>query len=133
MHTPETAMLHTVKELLAAAEAAVPHITVAQAQEMIAKDGAIVVDVRDSAEVEASGKAKGAIHIPRGSLEFKADTTTPYHDKNLSPDKPVILYCAAGSRAALAGKALKDMGYQKVFNLGGFKDWAEAGGPIDPA
>ena len=126
-------MPHTVKELLAAADAAVPRITPAQAQELVAKDGAIIVDVRDSAELQAGGKAKGAIHIPRGSLEFKADDTTSDHDKNLNRDKPVILYCAAGSRAALAGKALKDMGYQKVFNLGGFKDWAEAGAPIDPA
>ena len=122
----------TVKEMLAAADKDVPRITRAQAQEMIAK-GAVIVDVRDSAELAAGGKVKGAIHIPRGSLEFKADTTSSYHDKNLSPDKPVILYCAAGSRAALAGKALKDMGYGQVFNLGGFKEWVEAGGPIDPA
>jgi rhodanese-related sulfurtransferase len=123
----------TVKDLLAAADAQIPRITPAQAQEMVAKDGAIIVDVRDSAELAAGGKAKGAIHIPRGSLEFKADDTTSYHDKNLAKDRPVILYCAAGSRAALAGKALKDMGYRKVFNLGGFKDWTEAGGPVDTA
>ncbi|HXS08178.1 MAG TPA: rhodanese-like domain-containing protein [Rhizomicrobium sp.] len=126
-------MPNTVKELLATADAQIPRITPAEAQEMVAKDGAVIVDVRDSAELQASGKAKGAIHIPRGSLEFKADDTTSYHDKNLARDRPVILYCAAGSRAALAGKALKDMGYQKVFNLGGFKDWVDAGCPVDPA
>ena len=125
-------MPHTVKEMLAAADAEVPRITPAEAKALIA-GGAVVVDVRDSAELAAGGKVKGAIHIPRGSLEFKADTTTSYHDKNLSPDRPVILYCAAGSRAALAGKALKDMGYKQVFNLGGFKDWADAGEPVDPA
>ena len=125
-------MPQTVKEMLAAAEAEVPRITAAEAKVLIA-DGAVVVDVRDSAELAAGGKVKGAIHIPRGSLEFRADATTSYHDKNLSPEKPVILYCAAGSRAALAGKALKDMGYRKVFNLGGFKEWAEAGEAVDPA
>ncbi len=125
-------MPHTVKDLLAAAEAEVPRVTVAQAKALIA-DGALLLDVRDSAELQAGGKAKGALHIPRGSLEFKADDTTGSHDKNLSRDRPVILYCAAGARAALAGKALKDMGYQKVFNLGGFKDWAEAGGEIEQA
>jgi len=130
---PQTSHNVTVKDLLAAAEAQVPRITPAQARDMVAKDGAVIVDVRDSAELKAGGKAKGAIHIPRGSLEFKADDTTAYHDKNLAKDRPVILYCAAGSRAALAGKALKDMGYQKVFNLGGFKDWAEAGEPVEPA
>ena len=123
-------MPHTVKELLAAAEIHVPRITTAEAKALIA-DGALLVDVRDSAELQASGKALGALHIPRGSLEFKADDTTPYHDKNFSRERVVILYCAAGSRAALAGKALKDMGYQKVFNLGGFKEWAEAGGETE--
>lgn len=121
----------TVKEMLALAEAEVPRVTFADAKAMMAKGGVTVVDVRDSAEVAASGKVQGAIHIPRGSLEFRADDTSSYHDKNLSRDRPVILYCAAGSRAALAGKALKDMGYAQVFNLGGFKDWADAGGQVD--
>lgn len=123
----------TVKDLIAAADAEVPRITPAQAKELVAKENAVVVDVRDSAELAAGGKVLGALHIPRGSLEFKADDTSGYHDPNLSRDRPVILYCAAGSRAALAGKALKDMGYSKVFNLGGFKDWLQAGGPVDPA
>jgi rhodanese-related sulfurtransferase len=125
-------MTATVKDMIAAADAEVPRITPADAKTLIA-EGAVVVDVRDSAELAAGGKVKGAIHIPRGSLEFKADDTTGYHDKNLAKDKPVILYCAAGSRAALAGKALKDMGYKRVFNLGGFKDWVEAGELVDPA
>jgi rhodanese-related sulfurtransferase len=43
----------------------------------------------------------------------------------------VILHCASGGRAALAGKLLKDFGYDKVYNLGGFKDWVEAGGNVD--
>ena len=125
-------MPHTVKDMIAAADAQVPRISPAEAKTLIA-EGAVVVDVRDSAELAAGGKVKGALHIPRGSLEFKADDTTSYHDKNLSKDKPVILYCAAGSRAALAGKALRDMGYSKVFNLGGFKDWADAGEPVERA
>ena len=124
-------MPQTVKEMIAEADAQVPRVSHAEAVAMIA-DGAVVIDVRDTAEIRASGKVKGAIHIPRGSLEFKADDTTGYHDKNLSRDRPVILYCAAGSRAALAGKSLKDMGYGHVFNLGGFKDWADAGGAVDP-
>ena len=125
-------MTRTVKDMIAAADGEVPRITPAKAKEMIA-EGALVLDVRDSAELAAGGKVKGALHIPRGSLEFKADDTTGYHDKNLSRERTLILYCAAGSRAALAGKALKDMGYAKVFNMGGFKDWVDAGGATDPA
>ena len=54
-------------------------------------------------------------------------------DKSLDRSKPVILYCASGGRSALAGKTLKDLGYEKVYNLGAFKDWAESGGAIDKA
>jgi rhodanese-related sulfurtransferase len=120
----------TAKQLLEAANAAVPKISGKEAQEMVA-NGALLVDVRDGTEVAATGKAVGALHIPRGSLEFKADTTAPTADKNFALDRPVILHCAGGGRAALAGKLLKDMGYEKVYNLGGFKDWVEAGGKVE--
>ena len=120
----------TAKQLVDAANAVVPKITGAQAQEMAAK-GAVIVDLRDSAELAATGKAAGAVHIPRGSLEFKADLSSPTAEKSLAFDKPVILHCASGGRAALAGKLLKDMGYEKVYNLGGFKDWVEAGGKVE--
>jgi rhodanese-related sulfurtransferase len=120
----------TAKSLLEAANAAVPKISGKEAQEMVA-NGAVLVDIRDSAEVAQTGKAAGALHIPRGSLEFKADLSMPSADKNFALDKPVILHCASGGRAALAGKLLKDMGYEKVYNLGGFKDWVDAGGKID--
>jgi rhodanese-related sulfurtransferase len=123
-------MTVTAKSLLDAANAAVPRISGKEAQEMVA-NGALLVDVRDGTEVAASGKAAGAIHIPRGSLEFKADTTAATADKSFALDRPVILHCASGGRSALAGKLLKDMGYQKVYNLGGFKDWVEAGGKVE--
>jgi rhodanese-related sulfurtransferase len=55
----------------------------------------------------------------------------PYHDENFARDKTVIVYCASGGCAALAGKALHDMGYDRVYNLGVFKDWAESGGAFD--
>ena len=114
-----------------AANAVVPRITPAQAQEMIANGNTLVVDVRDAPEVEASGKVAGAVHIPRGMLEFRADPESPYHDQSFAKDKAVIVYCASGGRAALGGQALKELGYAEVYNLGAFKDWAESGGPID--
>jgi rhodanese-related sulfurtransferase len=120
----------TAKQLVDAANAVVPKISGKEAQEMAA-NGAVIVDLRDSAELAQTGKVAGAVHIPRGSLEFKADLSSPTAEKSLAFDKPVILHCASGGRAALAGKLLKDMGYQKVYNLGGFKDWVEAGGKVD--
>lgn len=124
-------MTTSLKQMMEAANAAVPKITPAQARDMIAKGNALVVDVRDAPEVETSGKVAGSIHVSRGMLEFRADPDSPYHDKNFAKDKTVILYCASGGRAALGGKALKDMGYANVYNMGGFKDWAENGGAIE--
>jgi rhodanese-related sulfurtransferase len=124
-------MAKTAKDLVAAANAVVPKITPAQAQEIVAKGNAVIVDVRDLPEVEQSGKVAGAVHITRGMLEFRADPESPYHDQNFAKDKTVILYCASGGRAALSGQALKELGYGEVYNLGAFKDWAEAGGAID--
>ncbi|MGC2082226.1 MAG: rhodanese-like domain-containing protein [Bradyrhizobium sp.] len=124
-------MSSSVKEMLAAANAAVPKITPAEARDMIAKGNVLVVDVRDAPEVEKSGKVAGAMHVSRGMLEFRADPDSPYHDKNFAKDKTVILYCASGGRSALSGKTLKDLGYEKVYNVGAFKDWAESGGAVD--
>jgi rhodanese-related sulfurtransferase len=124
-------MATTVKQMLEAANAATPKITPAQAKEMMAKGGVLVVDVRDGAEVQQSGKVPGAVHVSRGMLEFRADPESPYHDKNFDKSKTVILYCASGGRSALSGKTLKDMGYERVYNLGGFKDWAESGEPVE--
>jgi rhodanese-related sulfurtransferase len=111
--------------MLEAANAAVPKITPTQAKEMIGK-GALVLDVRDAPEIEKSGKIPGALNVSRGMLEFRAD-----HDKTLARDKVVILYCASGGRSALAGKLLQDMGYSHVYNVGGFKDWVDAGGETE--
>ena len=126
----------SLKQMMEAANAAVPKITPAQAREMIGKGNTLVVDVRDAPEIEKSGKIAGAVHVSRGMLEFRADPDSPYHDKNFSKDKTVILYCASGGRSALAAKALKDLGYGQVYNVGAFKDWAEHGGevekPIEP-
>jgi rhodanese-related sulfurtransferase len=124
-------MTTSVKQLMEAANAAVSKITPAQAQNMIANGNTLVVDVRDPTEVASTGKIAGAANVSRGMLEFRADPESPYHDKAFAKSKTVILYCASGGRSALAGKALKDMGYAQVFNLGAFKDWAENGGAVE--
>ena len=116
-------MATSVKQMLEAANAIVPKITSAQADGMIAKGNTLILDVRDAPEVAASGKIAGAINVPRGMLEFRADPESQYHDKNFERRKTVILYCVSGGRAALAGKLLKELGYDEVYNLGSFKDW----------
>lgn len=120
----------TVKDMMAEANAAVEKIGMDRAKDLMA-EGALVVDVRDAPELEANGKVAGALHVSRGMLEFRADPGTPYHNPEFRKDRPVLVYCASGGRSALSGKVLKDMGYEKVYNIGGFKDWAEAGGPVE--
>ncbi len=124
-------MATNLKEMMDAANAAVPRITPAQARDMIAQGNTLIVDVRDALEVENSGKIAGAVNVSRGLLEFRADPDSPSHDKSFARDKNVIVYCGSGGRAALSGKVLKDMGYERVYNLGGFKDWAESGGAVE--
>lgn len=126
-------MAATVKEMLAAANQAVPRLAPDQAKAKLAEAGAVVLDVRDGTEVAKSGKVKGAINISRGMLEFNADPESPYYNPALAKDKTVLVYCASGGRSALSGKVLKEMGYRSVFNLGGFKELADAGVPTEPA
>jgi rhodanese-related sulfurtransferase len=121
----------TVKEMVAAANAAVPRISAAEAKALPASGQAVFVDLREPPELAASGKVAGALPIPRGLLEFRADPESPQRDPAFQ--RPVVItYCASGGRAALAGKLLQDLGYSDVRNLGGFKDWTEAGGAIEP-
>ena len=126
-------MATSVKQLMAAANEAVPRVSPDEARRLMTEADALVVDVRDGTEVAKTGKIKGAVHVSRGMIEFKADAETPYHDAAFRKDRPVILYCASGGRSALAGKTLKDMGYERVHNLGGFKEAAEAGLETEPA
>ena len=126
-------MAANVKDMLAAANQAVPRLTPDEAKAKLRAGGAVIVDVRDPSEVALSGKIKGAVNISRGMLEFRADPEGPSHNPALQKDKTVLVYCASGGRSALAGKLLKDMGYRSVFNVGGFKELADAGVETEPA
>jgi rhodanese-related sulfurtransferase len=121
----------TLKQMMEAANAAVQRINPAEARGMIAKGGVLLIDVRDAPEVENSGRMAGALHVSRGMLEFRADPDSPYHDPSFSKDKTIIVYCASGGRSALSGLTLKNLGYDRVYNLGAFKDWVESGGAVD--
>ena len=120
----------TLKEMMATAQAAVEKIDFGTAQALIA-EGALLLDVRDAPELEKTGRAIGSHHVPRGMLEFRADPDSSHHDQAFRRDRALVLHCASGGRAALAGKLLKDMGYENVYNLGGLNDWKQAGGPVD--
>ena len=121
----------SVKEMLAAANATVPKLSFEEAAALVGRDHVLVVDVRDTPEVQSTGKIPGAVHVSRGMIEFRADPESPYHDKAFSHDKVVLLYCASGGRSALAARSLQDLGYHDVCNLGSIKDWIASGGAVE--
>jgi rhodanese-related sulfurtransferase len=123
--------MKTVQAMLAEAEAAVPRISTDEAKGLLGRPDVLFLDVREPPEVAASGKVRGAVAVPRGLVEFRADPASPMHDAAFDRAKTVVTYCASGGRSALVGKTLKDMGYANVRNLGGFKGWLDAGGEIE--
>jgi rhodanese-related sulfurtransferase len=125
--------MKTVQAMLAEADAVVPRISPDEAKGLVGRSDVLFLDVREPAEVTTSGKVPGALAIPRGLVEFRADRSLPAHDAAFDRAKTVIAYCASGGRSALVGKTLKDMGYADVRNLGGFKGWVDAGGPVEKA
>ena len=125
-------MARSVKDMLADANASVQKLPPSEAAKMMVGEN-VLVDVRDPSEVEKSGKIKGAVNISRGMLEFRADPESQYHNPAFQQGKTVLTYCASGGRSALAAQTLKEMGYQTVYNIGGFKELAEAGLETEPA
>jgi rhodanese-related sulfurtransferase len=123
--------MKTVQIMLAEADAEVPRISPDEAKGLLGRADVLFLDVREPAEVAASGKVPGALAVPRGLVEFRADAASPMHDAAFDRSKTVIAYCASGGRSALVGKTLKDMGYGNVRNLGGFKGWLDAGGDVE--
>jgi len=126
-------MAKNVKDLLAEANSVVPKLSPDEAAEKMKSGDVLIVDVRDPTEVQQTGRIKGAVNVSRGMLEFRADPDSQYHNPTFQKDKTILLHCASGGRSALAGKTLQDMGYTAVFNIGGFKDLAEAGIDTEPA
>lgn len=123
----------SVADLVAEAEAEITALNPSQVQARIAGENPpILIDIRDVRELSASGRINGAVHAPRGMLEFWADPESPYHRDVFSQNESFVLFCAAGWRSALATKTLQDMGMTGLAHMdGGFTAWAEAGLPID--
>ena len=123
--------MKTATHYLDEANAVVPKISAEDGIAKPAAGGATFIDVRDGTEIAASGTIAGALRIPRGMMEFRADASHALHDAALGKDAEIVLICGAGGQAALTGKTLKDMGYTNVSNVGGFTAWKDAGGPVE--
>ncbi len=120
------------KALCESADKQVESISVAETLEFANRNDMVLVDIRDIRELNRDGRIPGAIHAPRGMLEFWIDPASPYHKEVFAQDKSYVFMCAGGMRSLLATKTAQDMGMKPVLNLsGGFKAWKEAGGAIE--
>ena len=120
------------RQLVDEAMAQVKTYSVEQVRARLNDPSTQIVDIRDPRELEA-GSVVGAVHAPRGMLEFWVDPASPYH-KPLYADesKEFILFCGAGWRSALAAKTLQDMGMTNVAHIdGGWADWVKSGAPTE--
>jgi rhodanese-related sulfurtransferase len=118
----------TVAHLVAEAKAQIEHLTPEEVVSELQRGNALLVDLREPAERVEHGVIRGAVHAPRGMLEFYADPTSAYYRPEFDPGRRTILYCASGGRSALAAAAMQQLGYSRVAHLnGGLKAWREAG------
>ena len=103
-------------------------------QEAIQRHGdpdVVFVDIRDVRELQREGMIPGAVHAPRGLLEFWVDPESPYYKDVFGSGKTFYFYCASAWRSALATLAVQEMGLEPVAHIeGGFSAWKKAGGPV---
>lgn len=122
----------SASDLVAEAKTKVENLDVDAVEAELKSGNAVVIDLRESEELAATGRIPGSVHVPRGMLEFRADPTSPYHQDPIDPSKRIILHCASGGRSALAATTLRAMGYNNVAHLeGGFTAWKAAGKPVE--
>lgn len=121
-----------IKQLLEEANARIKTVTVEEAMAAHGKENAVFVDIRDVRELDRDGMIEGAVHAPRGMLEFWVDPESPYYRDYLNdPSKQYYLYCASAWRSALATDRLTEMGMENVAHIdGGLTGWKKAGGPV---
>lgn len=120
------------RQLVDEAMAEVTTYSVDQVRARIGHADLQVVDIRDVREL-GDGTIVGALHAPRGMLEFWVDPASPYHKPVFADaSREFVLFCGAGWRSALAAKTLQDMGMTNVAHIdGGWAEWTKAGAPTE--
>ena len=119
------------KQLVAEANAVIQTIPAAEAVRQLQDGGMVFIDLREASELQRDGMIPGAVHAPRGMLEFYVDPDSPYHQDVFDTCQTKLLYCASGARSALAAQRLQEMGLTGIAHLGGgLKAWKDAGGPL---
>ena len=123
----------TSAHLVAEAKTHVENLSPDEVAAELRRGDPILVDLREPGERIEQGVIRGAVHAPRGMLEFYADPTSAYYRAEFAPERRMILFCASGSRSALAAETLQHLGYSQVAHLaGGLMAWREAGFTVEP-
>ena len=117
--------MKTGADLINEAKARIKEVSPADVRAMRERgETPVLIDVREPNET-ALGRARGALTIPRGTLEGVVEAQVPR-------ERPVVIYCASGNRSALAADTLQQMGYANVASLaGGFRAWVGGGGEVE--
>jgi rhodanese-related sulfurtransferase len=120
------------RQLVDQAMAQVRTYSVAEVRARLDDPSMQVVDIRDPRELK-DGTIVGALHAPRGMLEFWVDPASPYHKPLFADEgREFVLFCGLGWRSALATKTLQDMGMRNVAHIdGGWTAWTQAGAPTE--
>lgn len=109
-------------DLVAAAKQQITEVNVDKAKQLLAEGNITLIDTREESEY-AAGHIDNAILLPRGVIEFKANTVPELAD----PSKAILIYCRTGGRSALAAYTLQTLGYTTVLSMaGGFEAWQKA-------
>ncbi len=112
----------SIQTLFSEAMQEIKTINTDEALKMVEENNCNLIDIRESNELESTGKVENSVHIPRGMLEIYLDPNSALFQQGvLDQNKETVLFCAGGVRSALAVKALKNMGYEKISHIeGGF-------------
>lgn len=122
----------TAAQMVADARARIKEMETSEVIAMVDDPDVVIVDIRDPRERERTGFIPGAIHAPRGMIEFWVDPDSPYYkDVFGHSDKTYVFHCASGWRSALTVATLQDMGFDAAHLREGFSTWAEQGGPVE--
>jgi len=120
-----------IQKLLQEANDHVPRLSFEEANNIISRMDTLIIDVRETSEIEATGLIKNAVNIPKSIIDANFDHSLIKNHLSDNDDIAILVYCAVGIRSALVGHKLIKNGYKKVLNLGGFAEWASSNGPIE--
>lgn len=126
------ALKKSAAQMVAEARARIKEVETPDLIAMVDDPDVVIVDIRDPRERERTGFIPGAVHAPRGMVEFWVDPDSPYYKDIFGQEgKSYVFHCASGWRSALTVATLQDMGFEASHLREGFSTWEEQGGPVE--